>query len=81
MELPWFEGWARNQGVICVPGRPHSFHLEGIEHTSVQNKVFEMNYEESDEVIVAMKPMKVGGAKDQNTLTFLDGKHKICLQG
>ena len=81
MKLPWFEGWARNQGVIYVPGRPHSFHKDGIEHTSVQNKVFEMNYEESDEVIVVMKLMKVSGAKDRNTLTFLDGKHKICLQG
>lgn len=74
MELPWFEGWARNQGVICVPGRPHSFHLEGIEHTSVQNKVFEMNYEESDEVIVRMKLMKVRGRKDQNILTFQEEK-------
>ena len=29
--------------------------------------MFEKNYEGSDEVIVAMKPMKVGGAKDRNT--------------
>ena len=75
MELPWFEGWARNQGVICVPGRPHSFHLEGIEHSSVQNKVFEMNYEESDEVIVVMKLMKISGAKDRNTNTFPNSRY------
>ena len=29
--------------------------------------MFEKNYEESDEVIVVMKPMKIGGAKDRNT--------------
>ena len=74
MELPWFEGWARNQGVICVPGRPHNFRTDGIEHTSVQSKMFKMNYEGSDEVIVVMKLMKVSGAKDQNILTFQEEK-------
>lgn len=29
--------------------------------------MFEKNYEGSDEVIVVMKPMKIGGAKDRNT--------------
>ena len=81
MELPWFEGWARNQGVICVPGRPHNFRIDGIEYTSVQSKMFKMNYEGSDEVIVVTKYVKAYGAKGRNTLTFLDGKHKICLQG
>ena len=35
-----------------------------------------MNYEKSDEVVVVMKYEKSYGAKDRNTLTFLDGKHK-----
>ena len=74
MELPWFEGWASYQGIKCIPGRPHSFHLEGIEHTSVQSKVFKMNYEGSDEVIVVMKYVKAYGAKDRNILTFQEEK-------
>ena len=34
-----------------------------------------MNCKKSDEVIVVMKCMKVHGAKDRNTVTFLEGKH------
>ena len=75
MELPWFEGWMSYQGVICVPGRPHSFHLEGIEHASVQSKVSKMRYKGSDEVIVVMKLMKVSGAKDRNTNTFPNSRY------
>ena len=33
-----------------------------------------MEYKKSDEVIVAMKLMKVSGAKDRNTLTFQEEK-------
>ena len=51
-----------------------SLHRKGIKHTSLQSEVFEKNYEESDEVIVVMKLMKVSGTKDRNILTFQEEK-------
>ena len=38
--------------------------------------MFKKRCKKSDEVIVAKKYVKAYGAKDRNTLTFLDGKHK-----
>ena len=70
-----FERMARNQGIDCIPGRSYSFQITWYRRQVPVTQGSEKSCKKSDEVIVAVKCMKVHGVKDRNTNAFPDGKH------